>query len=235
MFRYTPAFLAALFLALLMLPATAMAQDFKFPIQGFLTDDAGAAVNGTVDIRFRLYDANEDVVHQEIAEITVTEGSFRYYLGSSTESGEELDADLFTQFQALQLGIRVGSDDEMSPRMAIERVPFAAHATFADHALVAAVAQEPEDYETVYRVTNSLCFETVGTLSFSSTCNVQNRNLDACPACGSFERKIRTCNGSCGCAQGLMIACFGDQICDNRSYGAQCPNEPVGRVFTIDD
>ena len=247
MFRIPALLFSALLLALFVLPSTAMAQDFRFPVQGFLTDDAGAPVHGNVDIRFRLYDDEGNSVHQEIAEIAVNQGSFRYYLGSSTEAGEELDPALFEAYQALELGIRVGSDDEMTPRMAIERVPFAAHAARADHALsadeadyaleagfadVAATAEDIQGGVPIYRITNSLCFETTGTLSFSSTCRVQNRDLDSCPACeGTLTtRKIRSCDGTCGCATNFLIFCPVGQICDNRSYGASCPNERVGRL-----
>ena len=100
-------------------PAAAVGS--RIPIQGRLTDASGNPLNGTYSIRFRLYyDAvsGGSVVCEDTNSVEVTNGLFNSEIygdcGSSDINGRQL-----------YLGIKVGTDDEMTDRQAIYPVPYA--------------------------------------------------------------------------------------------------------------
>ena len=80
--------------------------------QGRLTDDAGDPVNGNVSIEFKIYESSTavDALWTETQTVSVNEGLFQVSLGAV----ETLD--LTFEDASHWLGIKVGTDDEMTPR-----------------------------------------------------------------------------------------------------------------------
>jgi hypothetical protein len=91
----------------------------RIPIQGRLTDAGGNPLNGTYSIRFNLYDAATDgsVVWGTTSSVEVNNGLF------NSEIRDLISSDI--NGRQLYLGIKVGTDDEMTPRQAIYPVPYA--------------------------------------------------------------------------------------------------------------
>ena len=120
---------AALSLAFLSAPSAHADTPPFFPVQGVLTDADGAAVDGTVSVRFALYDALDATaaLWEETRTLDVTAGAFTTYLGESVD----LAPGVFRDQGSLWLGVTVESDEEM------ERVELgsAAYAAVAQHAL----------------------------------------------------------------------------------------------------
>jgi len=98
------------------------------PFQGTLTDAAGQPLDGQVDITFRLYSVPQggtplwEEVHQGDNAVPVVRGLFHVNLGSLTP----LTAEVW-ETSPLYLGIQVGTDPEMSPRVLLGSVPYALH------------------------------------------------------------------------------------------------------------
>ena len=100
--------------------STAAVVSGRIPIQGRLTDAGGNSLNGTYDIRFRLYDVSsggtalcEDLNYS----VEVDNGLFySEILG---------DCSGIADGQQLYLGIKVEDDPEMTPRRGIYPVPYA--------------------------------------------------------------------------------------------------------------
>ena len=104
----------ALALAITALPAqAAVPQTLNY--QGQLASAGGVPVNGTVNITFSLYDVatGGTALWSETQSVTVTNGLYSVTLGQMTP----LDATLFTAQR--YLGITVGTDPEMTPRIAL--------------------------------------------------------------------------------------------------------------------
>ncbi len=101
-------------------PALAQAAlDDGIPIQGRLTDSHGHPLNGTYNIKFSLYktSAGGTAVCSDTDPVAVSNGLFSArmdYCTASDISGDQL-----------YLGIKVGSDPEMTPRKAIYAIPYA--------------------------------------------------------------------------------------------------------------
>ena len=91
--------------------------------QGFITDKDGKALNGNdFTIVFSLYDRPEGgdpLWHETHAAVSVENGMLNVLLGSvdSTFNGEILAGKRF-------LGIKVGAENELSPRMQLASVPY---------------------------------------------------------------------------------------------------------------
>lgn len=88
------------------------------PIQGRLTDQNGAPLNGTYSITFRLYEvpSGGTALCSDNNSVTVTNGLFSSYLDGCYN---------YVTGQRLHLGVQVGSDAEMTPRQVIYAVPYA--------------------------------------------------------------------------------------------------------------
>jgi hypothetical protein len=90
------------------------------PVQGHLTDSSGNALNGTYDMTFRLYTdsvGGTAICSDTNSNVPVTNGLFSTeFWGNCTDAYNG---------QQLYLGIEVETDGEMSPRQAIDAVPFA--------------------------------------------------------------------------------------------------------------
>jgi PKD repeat protein len=99
--------------------------------QGKLTDSGGVPIDGTVSMTFAIYNAptGGDLLWDEIqSSVTVTDGVFSVALGSVTPL-TTLDFN-----EPYFLGVTVGGDAEMTPRAALQTVPYAARAGMADTA-----------------------------------------------------------------------------------------------------
>ena len=95
--------------------------------QGLLTNGGGTPQTGTFSMTFSIYDAlsGGTVLWTETqASVSVTNGLFSVQLGSSTPiPGAVLNG------TDRYLGIKVGSDPEMTPRTPLSSVPYAVHAS----------------------------------------------------------------------------------------------------------
>jgi hypothetical protein len=90
--------------------------------QGYLTDADGNPVNDTLEMTFSIYDTaegGEPVWTETQPAVTVTEGIFNVLLGSVNPiSAGPLTGESY-------LGVKVGSDEEMTPRQQIAAVAYA--------------------------------------------------------------------------------------------------------------
>ena len=110
--------------------APAAASTGTIAYQGRLADAAGAPLTGTYNMIFRLYDTatggtplwSESWTGSN--GVRVSDGLFNVMLGSLSA----LPISQFTNSQSLFLGITVGTDDEMAPRVQLGSVPFAVQA-----------------------------------------------------------------------------------------------------------
>jgi hypothetical protein len=106
--------------------------------QGELTDSAGSPLNGTVSIVFKIYNLQTGgtTLWQETHNtVQVNEGLFSVLLGSISP----FPATLF-EGDSRWLGIKVGSDPEMTPRSRIASVAYAIRAQSAEEATTASYA-----------------------------------------------------------------------------------------------
>lgn len=112
----------ALVLALL---SPAQAAPGFIPVQGYLTDSAGTAIDGSVDVTFRLTSdaSGTAALWQDTLTLDVVNGTFAAELGSSLA----LDLDTFASYPTVHLGITVAGDSEM-PLVPFDHVPYAAWA-----------------------------------------------------------------------------------------------------------
>ncbi len=123
---------SALMVALI-LTVAAPAAAVILPVQGILRANGGGPVSdGTYAMTFRLYasaDA-EIVLWDEVkVAVAVADGLFVETLGTSPKS--PLAADLFTQNDALWVGVQIAADPEL-PRGRLDPVPYAVRALAAD-------------------------------------------------------------------------------------------------------
>lgn len=114
---------------LYVVPVHAAASTIHF--QGKLTNPDGTNVtDGTYSILFTVYDGGTDTgggtnVWSETQSTTVSNGIFDVYLGSvNTTLGTAVDF----SHNPLYLGVKVGSDPEMSPRILFSSTPYAFNA-----------------------------------------------------------------------------------------------------------
>ncbi len=92
----------------------------RIPVQGRLTDSGGNPLSGTYDITFSLYDASTggNLVCADANSVDVNDGLFTSEIWGDCSS-DDVDG------RQLYLGIKVGSDPEMTPRQAIYPAPYA--------------------------------------------------------------------------------------------------------------
>lgn len=107
---------------LVLLPATnGLAVSNLISYQGLLLSESGVPVNGTVSFEFKIYSSPSggSALWTESQSLVVSNGIFSANLGSVAS----LPPAVFTQ-NILFLGIRAGSDGEMTPRQVITSSPF---------------------------------------------------------------------------------------------------------------
>jgi len=90
--------------------------DVKIPVQGFLTDKDGKAVNEEKQVKFTLFNTSEEgeLIWTETATINSEKGMFSYLLGTT----EFIDSSLLENEKALFLEIAV-SEEILLPRIEI--------------------------------------------------------------------------------------------------------------------
>jgi hypothetical protein len=105
--------------------------------QGYLTDNTGAPVTGTVGLTFRIYDdpAAGNLLWDEYhASVSVDDGIFSVLLGGSLSNPEPLDpGDFNGDIRYLEMQVD-GDPQPMSPRKEMVSVPYAFRAYAADQA-----------------------------------------------------------------------------------------------------
>jgi len=137
------------------------------PVQGYLTDSNGDPVDGSVTMRFRLYDSPADeneggtLLYEEIQDQrTVEQGLFNEQLGAGTSTDEgtssELNPILFRNHQFVFLEIEVAGET-LSPRKRLATAPYAA---YAEHAVSAARANVADNAEQIDGVSGSDVYST---------------------------------------------------------------------------
>lgn len=125
-------FLGWALMFLLAAAVNAIPQEINF--QGILKDSAGVNVEGTVDITFAIYAAASGgtaLWSETQSGVSVEAGLYNVRLGSGTPLPHSVFADGSTRY----LGIKVGSDVEMTPRLPMISVPFAFRAASAEAAV----------------------------------------------------------------------------------------------------
>jgi hypothetical protein len=104
--------------------------------QGILTDSGGLPIEGNHNLTFKVYPdsqvATPDLWSEEHTDVPVDDGLFNVILGS-------IEAIPDTLFDGAErwIGVTVGTDPEMTPRMRITSVPWAVRAEVADTVLTA--------------------------------------------------------------------------------------------------
>jgi hypothetical protein len=105
--------------------AAATAAPVSIPYQGRLADPAGGGVEGPRDLTFTLYDGSGAVVWaRTYAQVPVEGGYFAVTLDGTGSAGGVLDSSHFGA--ATLVGVKVGTDPELSPRHSLGTVPRAA-------------------------------------------------------------------------------------------------------------
>ncbi len=128
MTRYSP--IAAILVGLISVVGAASARadaPAYIPIQGYLSDAADKPLDGTVLIRFRLYDKSEagTKLFDETKSVAVDRGYFAAYLGEDTP----IALSVFRDHPLVFVGVLVSGDaDELSPRLQLATAPYAAFA-----------------------------------------------------------------------------------------------------------
>lgn len=95
--------------------------------QGQLTDAGGTPLNGDYDLTFRLYNVTSGGTALWTEQwtgpnnVTITDGLFHAMLGSLTP----IPQTVFTDNPSVWLGVKVGTDNEMTPRIQLGSTPFA--------------------------------------------------------------------------------------------------------------
>ncbi|MEQ9497371.1 MAG: hypothetical protein RIT81_10940 [Deltaproteobacteria bacterium] len=96
------------------------------PVQGQLTDADDAPLTGDVEVEFGLYDVATGGApfFSTTRTLTLADGTFAVNLGSE----DTLDFAAFPASGEVYVGLTVGGDDELSPRVRVGTVPYAARA-----------------------------------------------------------------------------------------------------------
>jgi len=121
-------FLALIFLILSVSVYAEVPQLINY--QGRLSDNGENPVSGDLSITFTIYDAEGGVCWQEVQVITVDNGFFNVLLGTNGD----LTNNCFVGDTNVYLGIKVGEDPELEPRVRLTTAPYAFHALRADTA-----------------------------------------------------------------------------------------------------
>ncbi len=106
--------------------------------QGSLSDSSGNPISGLKSITFAFYTYHDATNYdwQETQNVHVTDGLYTVQLGSATPFQEGLFSE-----PELWLGIKVGTDDEQTPRIRIISVPYSLYSKRSEKADVAAAVE----------------------------------------------------------------------------------------------
>lgn len=97
------------------------------PVQGYLTDDAGSAIDGGLSVTFRLYadPGAATPLFTETQSISADEGRFTSYLGAVSP----LDLSVFRD-ETVWLGVSVNGEAELLPRIQLGTAGYSAYAAY---------------------------------------------------------------------------------------------------------
>lgn len=125
-------FVPTVVLPLIMAIAVSASVPHYISYQGRLTDAVGDPVNGSYELTFALYEAEETQVSvwSEVQTVQVVDGLFDVLLGSV----QALDADLFKGGMTMWMTVVSGTSTRAPQRMPIVSVPYAYHTERADTA-----------------------------------------------------------------------------------------------------
>jgi hypothetical protein len=114
-----------IFFVCLGLPSSALAVPTQLGHQGRVLDADGLPAEGLHSLEFRMYDADVDgtMVWSEIHDVDLINGYYSLVLGAD-ELDNPLDDDLLRD-HSLHLELTVDEDDPLSPRQALNAVPYA--------------------------------------------------------------------------------------------------------------
>ena len=110
--------------------AAVLAFPFEFEFEGNMTNQQGAPLDTTVSMTFKLHtdSTGGTLLWTEIRpSVPITSGAFRAQLGELTAL-----ADSLLDNQEVWLGVTIGNDSEMTPRMRLVAVPYAIRAGTVD-------------------------------------------------------------------------------------------------------
>jgi hypothetical protein len=187
--------------------------------QGILADAAGAPLEGSHDLTFRIYPdslAGTALWSEDHPGVTVEKGLFQVILGGAGLA--PLTPDLFDGGERW-LGITVDGGDELSPRMRLTSVPWALRAAVADSVRAGGLLPlrlsqaerdaiaNPVDGMVIFNTdTDCLNFYAVG--AWRALCG------DCLPDCTGRECGDDGCGGSCGTCPPGMHCEDGTCVCD---------------------
>ena len=126
-------FFVLLILSLIFLPVAGQAAiPPTMNFQGYLTNPAGNPINGTVAMAFSIYaqkSGGAALWTESHPEVVLLSGVYSVLLGETTPLGLPFDGPYY-------LGIQVGTDPEMTPRLPLSSVGYAFRAGVAEQALI---------------------------------------------------------------------------------------------------
>lgn len=188
-----------LFLIFMLIPLTSFAavpQTINY--QGYLTNASGTPVTGTADIVFSIYDVSSggsSLWTETQSGVPVDKGVYSVILGSATPITLSFDAQYY-------LGVKVDSDDEMTPRQQLTSAAYSFRARTADSVEGAScndgdICTENDKYE-------------------NSQCTGTPKNCD-----DGLNFTTDSCNPGTGQCSHTTVLCQG-QNCDD---GNSCTND----------
>lgn len=217
-------------------PSMLVAQSPSFmSFQGFLTDTAGAGLNDTLDIRFALYtDAvTSTFVWNETQTVIVSGGVFNAMLGTLTAIPDSV-----FDTPEVFLGIKVESDEEMTPRQPIGSVGYAFRSNCALSVWYADT--DGDGYGDDSNTTVS-CTQPAGFIADNSDCNdgMAAINPAASEICNNLDDDCNftiddgSASDECDDLNVCTIdSCSGGACTNTGDTGAPCSD---GNFCTIDD
>lgn len=191
--------------------ALAAAQPAAIPIQGTLTSSAGVPLNGMQSLKLAIYSAatGGTPLYEETQTVTVTNGLFTAQLGSAGT----LNLAAFTG-QDLFLGVTVGADPEMTPRLPFGTVPYAAYAPRAGNAASATTALNATNAMNSANATNAT--NAVQAQNANNAVNATNADFATSAASVAFTG-----------VNGFPANCSGNQFLKGYAGGAASCATPI--------